>query len=577
MATAPTTAAPGRTGMALFALCLAVFIVPYGLSSAPVALPAMGDDLHAGVVPLQWVVNAYNVTAASFMMAAGSIADRIGRKRVFAFGIGLYGVSALIGALAPGIVVLDVARGIAGVAAAAMMTAGVSVTANMFQGAARTKAFAYVGVTIGAGLALGPTTSGLLVSGLGWRSVFWVQFAIAVLSMLGMGLIEESKDPDAKAVDWPGTLTFTPALFFFTLAVIEGPQWGWGNAAVWGLLAACGALLAAFVMVERRRTHPMFDLSLFREPRFMAVNLLATAVSFGFVGLMVLLPSYLVGANGLTGSGAGLAMLLLTAPVLAFPLVAGRLVQAGLSLRAVLTGGLLLAAAGLTWLGVPGAGIHPGIGVPALAGPLLLIGTGVGLIYGLMDGAAVSTVPPAKVGMATGMFNTIRLAGEAVAVAAMVAALVSLVQPRIAAGLGRIPGAEGLDAGAVTASVTSGSVDAAGPGSASGPALALADFLADSYTEGFRVVLWGAALVCGVAGVVLYLMLGGRGGARVGADERAPEAGMGQVRDPGTGVGQRRGPETGVRDVAPEMGEPEPDTAPPAEQPATRTPVDATR
>ncbi|MEW2262898.1 MFS transporter [Streptomyces sp. NPDC047853] len=514
MAAAATPEAPPRAGLIIFALCLAVFIVPYGLSSAPVALPAMGRDLDAGVVPLNWVVNAYNVTAASFMMAAGSIADRIGRKRVFSFGVVLYAVSALIGALATNVLVLDAARGVAGVAAAAMMTAGVSVMANMFHGAARTKAFAFVGVTIGAGLAVGPTSSGLLVSELGWRSIFWVQFAIAVASMLGLKLLQESKNPDAHAVDWAGTVTFTLALCCFTLGVIQGPAWGWGSAGVLGLFAGCVLLLAGFVLVERRQRFPMFDLSLFAEPRFMAVNLLATAVSFGFVGLMVLLPSYLVGANGLSDSGAGLTMLLLTAPVLAFPLVSGRLVQAGVSIRPILSGGLVLVAAGLAWLTT----VHPGISLLGLAGPLMLVGIGIGLIYGLMDGAAVSTVPPAKVGMASGMFNTIRLATEAVAVAGMVAALMSLVQRRISDGLGRWTEGTDLTTRSVTDSVSSGNVEAAVDEVPAASREAFTDFLGQGYTHGFQVVLWGTVVVCLVSALVLHLILTDRPAPETSAD-----------------------------------------------------------
>ncbi|CAL9362567.1 MFS transporter [Streptomyces sp. Tu 3180] len=495
--------APPRAGLTLFALCLAVFIVPYGLSSPPVALPAIGRDLDAGVVPLQWVVNSYNVMAASCMMAAGSIADRIGRKRVFAFGVALYGVSSLVGALAPHVVVLDVARGVSGVAAACIMTAGVSVMANMYEGAARTKAFAYVGVTIGAGLALGPTTSGLLASALGWRSVFWIHVAITALSLLGFRLVQESKDPEANSVDWPGTITFTVGLFLFTLGVIEGPQWGWGSPQVLGLFLGCVVFLAAFVAVERRQRMPMFDLSLFREPRFMAVNLLATAVSFGFVGLMVLLPSYLVGANGQSDGEAGLTMLLLTVPVLVFPLIAGRLAQAGVGMRSILSSSLVLVAAGCAWLTV----VHPGIGLLGLAGPLLVVGIGIGLIYGLMDGAAVSTVPPTKVGMASGMFNTIRLASEAVAVAGMVAALVSLVQSRISDGLARFATEAGLRTREVADSVASGDVDGPVGEVATGLRSEFADFLRTGYTEGFRIVLWCAAAICVVSAVVLHRIL----------------------------------------------------------------------
>ncbi|MFC9842117.1 MFS transporter [Streptomyces sp. NPDC060223] len=511
-------AAPPRAGLTIFALCLAVFIVPIGLSSAPVALPAIGHDLDAGVVPLQWVVNAYNVTAASFMMAAGSVADRIGRKRVFAFGVGLYGLSSLIAALAGNVIVLDVARGISGVAAAAIMTAGVSVIANMFQGAARTRAFAYVGVTIGAGLALGPTTSGLLVSGLGWRSVFYVQVVIAAASLVGFKLVQESKDPDASAVDWPGTVTFTLGLFAFTLGIIEGPQWGWGSVAVLGLFIGCVVFLGAFVFVERRRQKPMFDLTLFAEPRFLAVNLLATAVSFGFVGLMVLLPSYLVGANGLGDSQAGLTLLLLTAPVLVFPLVAGRLVQSGFSMRSILSGSLLLVAAGCAWLTV----VHPGISTLGLAGPLFVVGVGIGLIYGLMDGAAVSTVPPAKVGMASGMFNTIRLASEAVAVAGMVAALVSLVQGRVSDRLSRFSQGTELDTRDVADSVTSGNVTGPAEQVPIGVRAEFTDFLRESYTQGFQVVLWCAAGICVVSALVLHRILTDR--TADSADDTAVES-----------------------------------------------------
>ncbi|MFI9205653.1 MFS transporter [Streptomyces sp. NPDC053048] len=508
---------PPRAGLTIFIVCLALLIVPLGLSGSPVALPAIGQDLHAGVVPLQWVVNAYNVMAASCMMAAGAIADQIGRKKVFGFGIALYGVSSLGAALAQDIVLVDIARGLAGVAAGAVMTAGASVMANMFSGAARAKAFAFVGVTIGAGLALGPTLSGLLVSSLGWRSVFLLQVVITVVALLGFGFIQESRNPEASGVDWPGTITFSLALFAFTLAIIEGPQWGWASGATLGLFAGCVVMLIAFIMVERRATQPMFDLSLFKDARFVGVNLLATAVSFGFVGLMVLLPSYLVGSNGASDNEAGLTLLMMTAPVFVFPLVAGKLVAAGVSLRNVLSGALLLVGIGCGWLTV----IHPGIGALGLFGPLLVIGIGIGLIFGLMDGAAVSTVPPARVGMATGMFNTIRLASEAVAVAGMVAATVSLVQSKLSDGLSRFAGAG--DSHAVADSVTSGNSTDAAEKVAEGSRADFLDFIAQGHTDGLRVVLWGAAAICAVTAVILYAVLTDR--------QKAAQADAGEAQE----------------------------------------------
>lgn len=504
----PTTnaQAPPRPGLTIFAVCLAVLIVPLGLSAPPVALPTIGQDLNADVEPLQWVVNSYNVMAASLMMAAGSTADLIGRKRVFAFGVGLYGVSSLIAALATNIYVLDVARGVSGIAAAAIMTAGAAALADMFQGPPRIRAFAFIGVTIGAGLALGPATSGLLINSLGWRSIFFAQALLVLVSLPGFALVRESKNPDATKIDWPGTVTFTGALFLFTLAIVEGPQWGWLSTEVLALFGGALLLLLGFIAAERRSRQPMFNLALFREPRFLAVNLLATAVSFGFVGVMVLLPFYLIGAAGVSSAVAGLIMLMLTGPILVFPLLAGRLVSSGVPMRLVLAVSLLIAGIGCAWLTV----VEPGVTWVNLVGPLLTIGVGIGLIYGLMDGAAVSTVRPSRVGMAVGMFNTIRLASEAVAVAVMLAATVWLVKNQIAAGIGpygdQVPG----DPGALANSVTSG--DVAGPAGRAdaGVRPEFTEFLTRSYTDGLRTVLWTVAAICAVSAAAMYRMLGAR-------------------------------------------------------------------
>lgn len=501
----PTTStqAPPRPALTIFAVCLAVLIVPLGLSAPPVALPTIGQDLHADVVPLQWVVNSYNVFAASLMMAAGSTADIIGRKRVFLFGVILYGISSVIAALAFNIYVLDFARGLGGVAAAAIMTAGAACLADMFQGQARIRAFAFIGVTIGAGLALGPSTSGLLINSLGWRSIFIAQVILVLISLPGFVLVRESQNPEATKVDRPGTLTFTGALFLFTLAIAQAPQWGWADVKTIVIFLGSMVLLAGFIWAERRSEQPMFNLELFREARFNGVNLLATAVSFGFVGIMVLLPFYLIGATGVDSAAAGLYMLLLTGPILVFPLVAGRLVSSGVPMRLVLAVSLFIAGIGCAWLTT----VNPEMSFLGLVGPLLTIGLGIGLIYGLMDGAAVSTVQPSRVGMAVGMFNTIRLATEAVAVAVMLAATVWLVKNQIADGIGQFSGQAPNNPSGLANAVTSGDVN--GPaGQAQGGARGeFTGFLKDSYTEGLRMVFWAVAVICAVSAVAIYRLL----------------------------------------------------------------------
>ncbi|MFF9036695.1 MFS transporter [Streptomyces sp. NPDC014892] len=509
--------AGNRPGLTLLVVCLGVLIVPLGVSGTPVALPDIGRELGGDLASLQWVVNAYNVMAASLMMVAGSLADLLGRKKMFAFGAGLYAASLVATVLAPSVLVVDIARGVAGVAAAALMTSATAIVATTFDGAARAKAFAVAGMTLGAGLALGPTTSGLLVGALGWESVFYAHLALVVLSMLGLPFLSESRNPDAAGIDWPGTITFSLALVLFTLGIIQGPQDGWTSGTVLGLFAGSLVLVALFAVVERRHKAPMFDLSLFKERRFLGVNLLNVAFSFGFIGLLLVLPAFLIGANGASSQEAGLIMLLLTGPVLFCPLIAGKLVAGGVQMRVVLGAGLLLIAAGCAWLTV----VHPDIGVLGLAGPLVVAGVGVGLIMGVLDGAAVSTVPPERAGMAAGMFNTIRLASEAIAAVVMVAALASMVRSRIADGLGRYVDG-GVSAGSAADQVASGDAPSLAADAPAALRDEFLDFLSQGHTDALRIVLWASAALCALTAAVIHFMLA-EGPATAPASEPASE------------------------------------------------------
>ncbi|MFD4533001.1 MFS transporter [Kitasatospora sp. NPDC058397] len=495
-----------RQRLVLLTICLAVLMVPVSLSGTSLALPAISRSLDADIVPLQWAVNAYNVTAASFMLAAGSLADIIGRRRMFVIGTTLFAAGSLACSLAGDIYLLDVARAVAGIGSAAILTAGTAVLASTFDGPARNQAFAVTGVVIGAGLALGPTTSGWLISLMGWRGIFLTQLAIAAVVLLLARIIPESRNPQGSKVDWIGTVLFTSALSVLTIAAAEGSQLGWTGPETIALAVLFVVLMTAFVLAERRRAQPMFDLGLLARPRFVALCLLPVIFSFGFVGLVVLVPSYLIGADGLSSGDAGLTMLLLTGPVLIVPLLASRMLQRGLSSRVLLTVSLLVTTLGVAWLSV----IHPGIGPLALAGPLLTIGVGQGLSSGLMDGAAVSAVEPARAGMAAGMFNTMRLAGEAVAIAAMGGVLVSLIKGRLADGIDAFAGKTPSSVGSLADSVASG--DLTGP-AAQVPAAdrgAFTDLLANGYTGAMHTILWVVVGLCAVATVAVWFLLAER-------------------------------------------------------------------
>ncbi|WP_037682695.1 MFS transporter [Streptomyces cellulosae] len=506
-----------RPAMTLAAVCLAVLVLPASLTGTSVALPTIGADLGSGLEPLQWIVNAYNLTFASFMLALGSLADIVGRKRMFVFGSLLFTACSLVAALAGDVILLDVARGLSGVGAAASMTSGAALLATTFQGPALGRAFALLGSAAGIGLALGPSTAGALVNGFGWRAVFVSYVVIGVLVLLAVPFIKESKDPDAKGVDWAGAGTFSASLFLLTLAMVEGPQLGWSSGAVLAMFAGFAVLLVVFVIIEGRQERPMFDVSLFKQVRFLAFCLLPVAIAFGFVSLLVLLPSYLTGVNGVSAGEAGLTMLLLSGPVFVVPLLAAKLVAA-VGNRVVLSLSLLLIGAGAAWLTV----IHPGIGMGGLAGPLLLIGTGMGTSAGLIDGLAVSSVKPERAGMAAGMFNTMRLAGETIAIAAMGAMLLSLTRSQLTDTAARYPDAG--SASELANNLVGGDLAGVGATLPAGRRGDLLDVLGQGYTDAFTTVLWVIAGICVVGTVIVYVMLSERRPAPVSeTPETAPE------------------------------------------------------
>ncbi len=497
---APRLARPGIT---LGVVCIAGGLLPASLTGASIALPDIGQDLHAGLVGLQWVVNAYNVAFASVMLASGALADLLGRKRMFIGGLLLFLVCSLLSGLAGDVVLVDVLRAASGAGAAAVLTAGSALLADAFTGSARVRAFGMLGSAFGVGLALGPSLSGVLIGGFGWRAVFLVHALIAMLVLpFAIRHLRESRDPDATGVDWAGTLTFTTALFALTLGIAEGPQRGWDDPLVLALLAAFAVLMSGFVLAERRQERPMFHLPLFAEPRFLAICLMPILLAFGFVCLLVFLPSYFIGVNGMSAGQAGATMLLLTVPVLVFPIIAGRLATR-MQVQALLGVSLVLVAVGAAWLTT----LSPSSGTLDLLGPLAIIGVGVGIAFGLLDGAAISSVAPARAGMAAGMFNTMRLTSEALAIAGMGSLLVSLTQTRLTDGIGRFSGVTTQDVGGFANQVAQGHLDDAVSSVPPDQRASFLDFVSLAYTDAFHVVLWILAAVCAIGvPIVLWLL-----------------------------------------------------------------------
>ncbi len=413
--------------MTLGAVCLAALAMPLSFTGPAVALPAIAGSLGGSPIALSWVTNAFMLCFGSCLMAAGALADRFGRKRIFLAGVAGFALTSLAMMAAPDLAWVDVLRAAQGMAGAAAFSGGVAALAQEFEGRAATRAFSLLGTSFGVGLAFGPVLAGALIQQAGWRSVF-LSVALIATCALGFGArcMRESRDPAAMGLDWPGAATFTGALALFTYAVLSAPDSGWGSLPVVLLLSGSAVLLVAFVVIEQRVRAPMLDLSLFRYPRFVGVQFLAAAPAYSYVVLQVLLPIRLIGIEGYSAMEAGRMMIALSAPMLVVPLLAGMLTR-WLSAGLISGLGLLICAGGLSWL----AQCAPGQPPAWMVLPMLTIGFGISLPWGLMDGLAVSVVPKERAGMATGIFSTTRVAGEGIALAIVSALLAALAQSRL--------------------------------------------------------------------------------------------------------------------------------------------------
>ncbi|MER9435326.1 MFS transporter [Mesorhizobium sp. M0618] len=425
--TSRTTTGSAERWLVLLSVCLAAMTMPLTFTGPAVALSRIAADLGGSPIELNWVTNAFMLTFGATLMASGALADNHGRKRLFLVGLSLYVLASLGAMLAPDIIWFDIFRAAQGIGSAAAFAGGASALAQEFEGPLRLRAFSFLGTSFGIGLAFGPIASGLLISAFGWRSIFILVAALAIAAaMLGLRTIRESRDPDATGLDWAGAGTFTIALASLTYGVLQAPQRGWADPLVVTLLAASVICFVAFVFVERRAQRPMLDLTLFAYPRFVGVQFLAAAPAYAFVVLLVLLPIRFIGIEGMSEIKAGQLMICLSGPLLILPMLAGQLAR-WIAPATICGVGLLVAAAGLVWLS-----LTPPVD-SALVAPLMLIGVGIALPWGLMDGLAVSVVPRERAGMAVGIFNTTRVACEGVALAIVMATLSGFTAAQVAA------------------------------------------------------------------------------------------------------------------------------------------------
>ena len=425
----------------LLAVCVATFMLLLDITVVNVALPYIERDLHSSFEDLQWVVDAYALTLAAFLLTAGSLADQLGRRAIFIAGLAVFTVASALCGLSGTPLMLNLARALQGVGGGMMFATALALLASAYHGGDRGTAIGLWGATTGAAVAVGPLVGGVLVEAIGWEAIFYVNLPIGVAAIaLTLSRVQESRDPHGGSADWLGTVTFSAALFLLVFGLIRGNAEDWSTAII-ACLAGAAVLLIAFVAVEQRSTHPMLDLRLFRKPAFGGASIAAFVLSAAMFAMFLYLTLWVQNILGYTALEAGLRFMPITLVSFAIAPVSGKLAER-VGVRWFLAAGLACVGVGLLLM----RGVQPGDDWTALLAGFLIAGGGIGMTNPALATAAIGVVEPRRSGMASGINSTFRQVGIATGIAAWGAIFQHVVSQRFVeeagrAGLQRPPGA----------------------------------------------------------------------------------------------------------------------------------------
>ncbi|MET8059230.1 MFS transporter [Streptomyces microflavus] len=410
----------------LLVVCVTTFMLLLDVTVVNVALPDLRNSLNASFAEQQWVIAAYTLAMAAFLLSSGSLADRIGRKRVFTLGLLVFTLASLAAGLAVNPLLLSLARGVQGVGAAMLFSVGLALIGQEFRGArARGTAFGIWGGVGGLAFALGPLIGGWLTTSLSWRWIFLVNVPIGILALLPtLGRLRESRDPHSRGVDTAGMVTFGLGLALLLFGLMAGNSMGWDCPPVLFAFGIGAALLGIFVAIQQKKnTAAMLDLSLFRIRSFNGVawgTFLNNAASLSTVFLLI---SYMQNVLRYSAWETGLRFLPLTLTLFVVALLTGRLGSA-LSPGLLLGTAIALIAVGLGLVTL----VKPDSDWTALLPSLVVLGIGMGMFNPPRAAVTIGVVGPARAGMASGVGQTFQQAGVAVGVSGFGALFQSCVE-----------------------------------------------------------------------------------------------------------------------------------------------------
>jgi EmrB/QacA subfamily drug resistance transporter len=420
----------------LVLLCLAQYMVILDVSIVNVALPSIHDGLHFSTTGLQWVVNAYTITFAGFLLLGGRAADLLGHRRIFLVGAGLFSVSSLVCAVSGAQGVLLGARALQGLGAAIISPASLAIIATQFaEGRERNRALGVWGAMAGLGGTSGVLLGGILTQAFGWPAIFVINVPIGIaVVMVGRTLVpaDERAASTQGHFDLAGAVTITAGLTALVYGIVRTDELGWGSAGVLVPLALAVALIAAFLVIEGRIAKaPIMPLRIFRMPTLRAANVVIFLLGSALFAMWFFVSLFLQQVLGHDALETGLLFLPMTLSIVAASTLAPRFVNR-FGVRRVLSAGMLCAGVGLALLTrIQADGTYLGEVLPG--GLLAAIGLGTSMVPSTI--AAVQGVAPTESGLASGMINTSRLVGGAVGLAALTTIAASDSHARIAEGV----------------------------------------------------------------------------------------------------------------------------------------------
>ncbi len=418
-----------RHRLVLLAAILGSSIVFLDATVVNVALPAISDDLGAGLAGQQWVVEAYLLATVSLILVGGSFGDRFGRRRMFLTGLVGFGISSILCAEAPSQEALIGFRALQGVSGALLVPGSLAILAATFDGADRGRAIGFWTAWIGISTILGPAGGGAIVDSLSWRWIFWVNVPLVVITiLLTVRVVDESRDPGATGdIDYLAILLSVIGLGGPVLALIEQPAHGWSATVVWLPMIAGLASMAAFLIHESRTSDPMLDLDLFRIRNFWVVNATTLAVYGGLMGGILFIGLYMQQTLGYPALDAGLATTPISVMVFLLSPRMGRYASAHGPRLPIAVGPIVAGAGMLLMLRIDADADY----VTGILPAILVFGLGLSVTVAPLTATALDSVGPNRAGIASGVNNGISRVAGLLAIAVLGAAISSAFVTRL--------------------------------------------------------------------------------------------------------------------------------------------------